>query len=116
MSRPIKFRVFYDKEMSEPFSITTDRATFKSGKIAHRSLFDKDFVTLMQFTGLYDKNGKEIWEGDLIRCMLDPKLISEVTFNRGSFKFDFGRTKLGDFHHADMEVLGNVYENPELLK
>jgi uncharacterized phage protein (TIGR01671 family) len=79
-------------------------------------------AVLMQYTGLKDKNGVEIYEGDLLNPRgFTPKC--KVEFVNGAFVVSTpgfaGRPDLGDiindlgFHY---EVIGNIYENPELLK
>lgn len=73
----------------------------------------------MRYTGLKDINGKDIYEGDIIRVNIDGKwYVGEVIFSNGSFVY---RTKefqwLGGFTGKDqVEVIGNIYENPELLE
>lgn len=110
---------------------------------------DRD-MTLMQFTGLKDKNGKEIYEGDIVKEVFehdettdgDRELdfpndtiwdddgnmvaINQVVFQNGAFgiiqegeqyeSFDAMRGRTDNWEVYDCEVIGNIYENPELLK
>lgn len=89
-----------------------------------------DKSTLGQFTGMLDKNGKEIYEGDIILTpFLDPifgDMVNgelcvkrEVLFNNGSFvvKKDIGYVYLECFtNDNNAKVIGNIHDNQELLK
>ncbi len=70
----------------------------------------------MQSTGLVDKNGKEVFEGDV--ALFYGEKISKVFYSQGSFCVDIlnGGTPLHSFSPKLLEVIGNVYENPELLE
>ena len=75
----------------------------------------------MQSTGLFDKNDKEIFEGDIVRFHT-PQLttIGVVEFDKieACFKVrnDFGGHYATMFHTRYFEVIGNIYQNPELMK
>lgn len=83
---------------------------------------------LMQYTGLKDKNGKEVYEGDIVLCERDERCPHEViwaednggTFFGGMPGFNLSGLKRncgsGYAWSGDEEVIGNIYENPELLQ
>ena len=77
----------------------------------------KDF-NLMQYTGLKDKNNKEIYEGDIFRIG-SKKILYVVEWIDCGLKGKQIRNGswIGlDFWKKDIEILGNIYENPELIK
>jgi uncharacterized phage protein (TIGR01671 family) len=84
---------------------------------------------LMQFTGLHDKNGKEIYEGDIVRYFHDDEAIVEVRWwnELAQFAIAWRSQRIKSLRGCDSEpilintnidgeVIGNIYENPELLK
>ena len=76
---------------------------------------------LMQYTGLKDRNGKEIYEGDVVRWLVNDVVRVGIV----DYPEDFGgydMKNLDDEYHVcndwmrgEYEVVGNIYENPELL-
>ena len=109
--REIKFRTWcpIDKKMVKPWTI--QEAMSYKGDNYH----DED--TFMQYTGLKDKNGKEIYEGDVVRKHLqaiDEKkwcIALEVDVH-----FDCYCDCTSSDKHLSYEIIGNIYENPELLE
>lgn len=72
-------------------------------------LIDMNDLIVMQFTGLKDKNGKEIYEGDIYQTFIEGnRPIFIVEFINGGFSVA-GLLE-------DIEVIGNIYENPDLLE
>jgi len=77
---------------------------------------NRDRFVWLQYTGLHDKNEKEIFEGDLVRA----GVLAKVIFENGCFVlekegFPKGVTVYDIKKMIDIEVVGNIYENPELL-
>ena len=70
--------------------------------------------TVGQYTGLKDKNGKEIYEGDIILFNNFGDTLDKVVYSSGCFHTS-GRGYLLD-KIREIEVIGNIYENPELLE
>lgn len=117
MSRVIKFRAWQDNQMlTSPISSNYGLARFFG-------LLYED-APVMQFTGLQDVNGKDIWEGDYV--LVKDCRISEVIFHQEAGCWDLRlRNSLSSLpigavspsswkFHA--EVVGNIYQDPELLE
>ena len=70
---------------------------------------------IMQFTGLQDSKGKDIYEGDIIGCSPVGQIIYFEPY--AAFLIQFGDNNLVALNKdAGIEVIGNIHENPELLK
>ena len=85
-----------------------------------------DYLVIMQSTGLRDKNGKEIFEGDILACKTDDEVINLNVFwdeEHALFMFESKKyneqeplAELVENNTYPFEIIGNVHENPELLE
>jgi uncharacterized phage protein (TIGR01671 family) len=120
--REIKFRAWdvFNQEMF-PKKINDDllAAFFREVNIRRNG---GNTVHLMQYTGLKDKNGKEIYEGDIFEWDGSHETgIFVVSFESGSFGAGQPFELSWEIDHNNMQVnngkvIGNIYENPNLLK
>ncbi len=78
---------------------------------------------LMQYTGVKDKNGKEIYEGDIVALYQFDKKTGKYYHNKGNRVVEWVKSsngwnfkRIGTRKNVPIEVIGNIYENPELIK
>jgi uncharacterized phage protein (TIGR01671 family) len=138
MNREIKFRA-WDKNLKTwavDFAVRDNGAIheFKGGYEGWNMNYDdNNTLALMQYTGLKDKNGKEIYEGDVVKIhnykdtwkhgepeidwrVFEVKHVRYVyVLNNSVISRPLSDYDTRDLEPWDMEVIGNIYENPELL-
>ena len=132
--REIKFRAKVENEDGIiELKIVSRLTMFSGGGLYYAYCENDDYEyrldpsDLMQFTGLKDRNGKEIYEGDIIKyhyfyfadgSEIEKEHVCSVKYDDSFANFD-AMDKEGFAHflgNASIEVIGNIYENPELLK
>jgi uncharacterized phage protein (TIGR01671 family) len=109
--REIKFRAWdtEEKTMLKPFDLSSNPKYWCDNL--------KDYP-LMQYTGLKDKNGVEIYEGDIVKILDYYNNIGIVEYSAPNFHIFDGDDGATDFDHNDwayFKVIGNIYKTPELL-
>ena len=116
-------RMIHMDNKEDEFSLCGGQPSL-SLKCTYRDYSDNEDFVLMQYTGLKDKNGKEIYEGDLVEWSCETEIcssprseISIVEFRKGSFFPVASPTHTCYYSVEDpvCEVIGNIYENPELM-
>lgn len=114
--RVIKFRFWHKRNKEFEYDNLDSKSRYQNP-------FMRSDLILCQFTGLLDRNGKEIYESDIIRELYQgkPKYsfpdneVVEWGFHsdHSSYMFQLGWNLWED---TEYEIIGNIYENPELLK
>lgn len=128
--REIKFRAWDEREEDcygqavTPKYIYDIQNTYDNEQgYSFEEVLETDGLIIEQFTGLHDKNGKEIYEGDVVRITAFEDdgdiFIHRIYWNDASASFKtYGRTDGWDMTVTpeSTEIIGNIHENPELLE
>jgi uncharacterized phage protein (TIGR01671 family) len=132
--RDIKFRAWIKEEQiityfeDESYILNGDMSVdaFDYDKSDCKYYFEPCYKTvdaeIMQYTGLKDKNEKEIYEGDILKVILPEiePIIGEIIYVQETCSFiikNYNGIDCGFFEKLkDIEVIGNIYDNPELLE
>jgi hypothetical protein len=130
--REIKFRAWdtLDKEMIYPDESELIVLSKNGNYLTYNTRFDSDCwfgIELMQYTGLKDKNGKEIYEGDIVESNFIVDIYSEERATRlgliywaegnAGFAIDWGgRATFSFFSVGSYSVIGNKFENTKLAE
>jgi hypothetical protein len=134
MKREIKFRA-WDKEtecylynIQDAYDTLSGHVKYEDGENADYDadcfgdFLDNDRYVVEQFTGLKDKNGREIYEGDVLDIGLlnqdGNPVLAPVSYEAYLAGYVLDNRGYGIWQRlgGDCEVIGNIYENPELLK
>jgi hypothetical protein len=117
MSREIKFRAWDFEKMCYGIDLTNGDGGYYSSVDLCPQHTDSKIPIVMQFSGLLDKNGKEVYEGDIVKVLDDDgDEISEDTIVYNAPSFEFMPDNSLAIDGRIVEVIGNIYENPELLR
>ena len=122
--REIKFKAkTCNSEWVEGLLAHKDNKWYISNKVGMPFAFEVRPETISQYIGLNDKNGKEIYEGDIVKCNYNyygdkGTYIGKVIFREDTCMFLITDTKSTNYEwwNEDKVVVGNIFDNPELLE
>ncbi len=116
--REIKFRAYHParKQWAEDVSVHSDGSFRAEYEETEKLDYETDLKEskIMQFTGLLDKKGKDIYESDIIKPFGDGTNLTRVYWDYAAWQVYGGGLLYSIVDH--LEVVGNIYETPELLK
>jgi uncharacterized phage protein (TIGR01671 family) len=112
--REIKFRAWDGEQMRTSFVVHNTNGYAMLENADDRLEFRQEWK-VMQYTGLKDKNGKEIYEGDVLqkeKYESTRRIIERIPVEW----HEWGKWTIADLKTENFEVIGNIYQNPDLLK
>ena len=137
MERSIKFRA-WNKKLKEMETVLlicfvnryVDVLPFRNLEGGLQESWSFDDIELLQYTGLKDRNGKEVYEGHIVKidggycgdyhyneCLAEIKWSNdESCFYPHNHKDRYGLVMQDYYNFEEFEIIGNIYENPELLE
>ena len=128
MEREIKFRAWLKEEkrmiVDEQYLVplwVTNKGILRLLPNFEENYYEicngSDYV-IMQFTGLYDRNGKEIYEGDIVKkgdtitvCKWNSTHSCFAFYTIGGFYLNYSK-----YNQKSIKIIGNIYDNPELIE
>lgn len=121
MNREIKFRV-WDKDLKRIRYLNTEHDFIRFDSLGQgyyenmQTGLGEWFSDLMQYTGLKDKNGREIYEGDICLVTILPenykeKMVTVWCNDRNGFRFQDEDGEVWNVNDTEIEVIGNIYES-----
>lgn len=111
-------------DLLQPTTLVCDNYEISDCNSVDGSRYDIDPETIGQYTGLHDKNSVEIYEGDIVKVKNCQYHIGQVIYDTEYAEYEIEIDKntafpisvcYGDASELDIEVIGNIHDNPDLL-
>jgi hypothetical protein len=119
MSREIKFRAWdwiQGMYTVDVLALTADSWPVWGKDLTGISIPHQPSIKVMQFTGIQDSKGVDIYEGDILRPDYHDEAPEPVSWSDECSCWCWGEDAFSDYHMEGADVIGNIYENPELAE
>lgn len=120
-----EFEIFNNFKLTLMKMINRENAYHKDGEETHIEYFEPVDAEIMQYTGIKDSNGNEIYEGDIVKIedYFGEDLIGNIIYDEATAGYVFHKGNERNYFQMTLDlenyvyyVIGNIYENPELLE